>query len=658
MEQIVGVIDSGVDYNHVDLYQNIFLNELEIPASRRSNLTDIDADGLITFRDLNNAANQGAFKITDQNADGRITGVDLRATMGRTGGVDNGTGGWADGADADTNFLTDDLVGWNFLSNNNDPMDVFSHGTHVAGTIGATGNNGTGVVGVNWKVRVLPLKSGGINGGDNTISTSAAIASMNYAVSLKNRGEKVAATNNSWGGGGFSDTMLGAINAQNTAGIMFVAASGNAFTNNDTAPHFPSNYDAPNVISVMGTTQGNNRYGNFGPTTVDLGAPAAGVLSTVPGGGYAFFDGTSMASPHVAGAVALIKSLSPNLGIAALKNVLFSTIDPMTALNGLSVTGGRLNINKALLSVALAPTDAPDLQTASDSGFSTTDNITNDTTPTFSGLAAPNVTVRLHADGAQVGTTTSASDGTWTITSNALTNGTREMYVTVFNGTATSAASPSLFVKIDTIAPVASSGNFPFAAAPQRTTFNFNEPMVGAFEVDDVTVTNITGDDQVIPTDQLSIVHSANNQVEIRFPGVPSGLIRDGDYRVEVLATDAAGNAMATPYTYTFFIMYGDADRDRDADIADFAIMAGNFNSSPRNFGQGDFNLNGAVEIGDFALLAARFNTTLAAPGDVPADGASTSAAAPARSPFSANVIGDEDEQGSVIDDLSNGSPA
>src|SRR5205085_7732371 len=155
----IAVIDTGIDYKHPDLYQNIWINQAEIPPSRLKNLVDVDGDGLITFYDLNNPTNQGAGKIRDLNGNGYIDAGDILQPMTKTSGVDSGEGGWADGIseDGDTTHV-DDLIGWNFINNTNNPLDDHGHGTHVAGIIGAVGNNSAGVVGVNWKTALVPLK--------------------------------------------------------------------------------------------------------------------------------------------------------------------------------------------------------------------------------------------------------------------------------------------------------------------------------------------------------------------------------------------------------------------------------------------------------------------------------------------------------------------
>ena len=150
---VVADIDTGIDYNHPDLYQNIWINQAEIPASRMKNLTDVFHDGYLSIRDLNDPSNQGPGKITDQNGDGKITAADLLAPMQKdANGVDTGLGGWASGStqDGDTAH-PDDLVGWNFVANTNNPFDDHGHGTHTAGTIAARGNDGNGSVGVMWR---------------------------------------------------------------------------------------------------------------------------------------------------------------------------------------------------------------------------------------------------------------------------------------------------------------------------------------------------------------------------------------------------------------------------------------------------------------------------------------------------------------------------
>ena len=277
--------------------------------------------------------------------------VDLAANAGVNPGEIAGNN-----VDDDGNGLIDDVYGWDFAGNNSSVFDGTGddHGTHVAGTIGGVGNNGIGVAGVVWNVKMLGAKFLGSTGG----TTANAVKAVDYFTNLKNKGLNIIATNNSWGGGGYSQALFDAINRANTAGILFVAAAGNSATNNDVTASFPSNYDIPNVIAVASITSTGalSSFSQFGATTVDLGAPGSGILSTVPvavgkgknatvGSGYASYNGTSMATPHVTGAVALYKSINPSATAAQIKAAILGSTTPTASLAGKTVTGGRLNVS-------------------------------------------------------------------------------------------------------------------------------------------------------------------------------------------------------------------------------------------------------------------------------------------------------------------------
>jgi large repetitive protein len=245
------------------------------------------------------------------------------------------------GIDDDGNGFIDDVRGWDFYQADNNPDDADGHGTHVAGTIGAVGNNGTGVVGVAWSARIMPLRFLGPNGG----STSDAIAAVNYAVMM---GVKV--SNNSWGGGGFSTALYNAISNAGANNHVFVAAAGNSGLNTDNSPAYPASYNLPNIISVAATDNRDNiaSFSNFGVTTVDLGAPGVDIASTYTGSGYVWLSGTSMASPHVAGVVALLQTQNPTWSSSQVINRILTTTRPTAAMNGRTATGGVLNAFAAL----------------------------------------------------------------------------------------------------------------------------------------------------------------------------------------------------------------------------------------------------------------------------------------------------------------------
>jgi len=249
------------------------------------------------------------------------------------------------GVDNEGNGKIDDVHGWNFFGNNNvlygsDACDD-AHGTHTAGTVGAKGNNAVGVVGVNWNVSIMSLKF--LGGGGCSGTTADAVLAVQYAAS---KGAKL--TSNSWGGGGQSNALLNAINA---AGILFIAAAGNNGTNNDVgAGFYPCNEATPLMICVASTTKTDARSGfsNFGAVHVHLGAPGSEILSTIPVNAYDYFNGTSMATPHVAGVAALLFAQFPGISAADVKCRILQNVDPIPALAGITVTGGRLNAFKAL----------------------------------------------------------------------------------------------------------------------------------------------------------------------------------------------------------------------------------------------------------------------------------------------------------------------
>ena len=291
---VVAIIDTGVEYTHPDLAANIWTNTLE--------------------------------------------------TAG-------------DGIDNDGNGYIDDIHGYDFANNDSNPIDDNGHGTHVAGTIGAVGDNALGVSGVAWTTRIMALK---FLASDGSGSTSGAVAAINYAVA---NGAKI--LNNSWGGGGYSQSLYDAIANARNHGVVFVAAAGNNSSNNDTTANYPSNYAVDNVVAVAATTRtdGLASYSNYGRTTVTLGAPGSEIYSTYLNNGYATLSGTSMATPHVTGALAVYWDANPSATYSQVIQHLKDTVDPIAALATTTSTGGRLNLNK-LLSVASPPPPPPPADTA------------------------------------------------------------------------------------------------------------------------------------------------------------------------------------------------------------------------------------------------------------------------------------------------------
>jgi subtilisin family serine protease len=285
-EVIVAVIDSGVDYTHPDLAANMWVNQAE------------------------------------------YTGTS--------------------GLDDDGNGYIDDIYGYDFAYLDADPIDDAGHGTHVAGTIGAVGNDGIGVAGVCWNVKIMAVRFIE-TGGSGYLSR--AVSCVQYAMLM---GAKV--MSNSWGTGAYTSALEDAIRAAEDAGILFVASAGNGWgIDNDVFPHYPSGYDLDNIIAVLSTDYHDqlSEHSSYGLTSVDLGAPGGDfdnkILSCYVDGGYYTMYGTSMAVPHVSGACAYIWAVLPELSHMEVKDIIMRTVDPLPTLNGRCVSVVRLNVHKALL---------------------------------------------------------------------------------------------------------------------------------------------------------------------------------------------------------------------------------------------------------------------------------------------------------------------
>lgn len=299
---VVGVIDTGIDYNHTDLAANMWVNSAE----------------------------------------------------------KNGVAG----VDDDANGVVDDIYGYNAITGSGNPIDDMAntfHGTHCAGTIGGVGNNGVGVVGVAWNVKLMALKFLSSSGSG---WLTDAIKAVQYAVMMRQRGVNLRVLSNSWGGGGYAQSLYDAIAAANNAGMLFTAAAGNNATNTDASAYYPQGYNVPNVVSVAAADSNGALayFSNYGATTVDLAAPGVSILSAKGGGtnAYQYLSGTSMATPHVSGVAAILFGLDPTLTPSSARQLLMNTVKPDAAFNGKMVAPGFVDVKNVVNATHNdAPTIAP-----------------------------------------------------------------------------------------------------------------------------------------------------------------------------------------------------------------------------------------------------------------------------------------------------------
>ena len=470
---VIGVIDSGVDITHPDLAANIWTNPGEIPGN---------------------------------------------------------------GIDDEGNGYIDDVHGWDFVDNDNTPQDGAGHGTHVAGTIGAVGNNSVGVAGVNWQVSLMPVR---FLGNDGSGSTSGAIAAINYATMLRRSfGINVVATNNSWGGGGYSSLLEDAIRKSGDAGITFVAAAGNEASDNDAVARYPTNYNLPNVISVAAIDDRDAlaSFSNYGATTVDIGAPGVSIYSTLPNNSYGTYSGTSMATPHVAGVIGLLAAAKPGITVAEVRAAIFNSAVPIASLAGKTVSGGRLNAKAALeslgmsvqattpavgsvVSVAPASYTIDFSQSYAPSSVSASDFTVN-AIPASSFVLVDANTIRFSFTSSPV---TAQGSQTMAIAAGAITRSSDSQGITAWSG--------SFFFDpiVTAVTSVTPANGSTVSTPPTSITFVFNEPLLTASITAsqlDVSVGSVTGVTVINPTTVSFGVNLSGVEGTVKY-SIPKGTLFD-----------------------------------------------------------------------------------------------------------------------------------
>lgn len=470
---VVGVVDTGIDYNHTDLAANVWSNP-------------------------------------------------------------GGIGGCAAGTH-----------GFNAITKSCDPNDDNNHGTHVSGTIGAVGNNAVGVVGVNWATSIMGLKFLNAAGSG---TTADAISAIDFGVKAKIAGVNVRVLSNSWGGGGFSQALLDEINKAGANDILFVAAAGNDASDNDRTPHYPSSYNSDYIVAVAATDNNDQlaSFSNWGATSVDLGAPGVDILSCQPGNLYQYLSGTSMATPHVSGAAALILAKS-NLAVLSLKSQILNNVDPIPSLSGLVLTGGRLNVCKAIGSTTCGGAP-PDTTPPTTSITSPANGATVSGTTTVTASASDNVgvtKVEFYLDNVLQATDTT-SPYSWNWNTTASTNGSHALNSKAYDAAGNIGTSATVTVTVSNVAdttPPTAPTNL-VAGPPAQGNPKRRVSLSWTASTDNVGVTGYQiwrSTNSAGPFSQITTVTTTSY--------TDGGLVSGTTYFYFVKAFDAAGNVSAASNT-------------------------------------------------------------------------------------------------------------
>jgi subtilisin family serine protease/subtilisin-like proprotein convertase family protein len=663
---VIGVTDDGNDFDHQDLYLNIWINQDEIPASRAANLTDLNADGYLSFEELNNPVNVGTGKAVDTNADGRITGTDLLAPMVKDGnGADTGNGGWADLVDQGANTFVDDLVGRDFWNNDNNsrPPSGDTHGTHVTGIAVARTDNGVGVAGTAGRATVMPIRFYSGGGGNSWTSTMVSNA---YKYGTDN-GAQILTTSYNVDGFANDNVFAAALNYMYGAGVLHFNSAGNTSAINPVRQKFDTSLYVVNTDSA--DRKSSSSAWGWG---VDISAPGTNILSTYPNNTYQSISGTSMASPNAAAVAALIWSQHPTwtreqvaaqllgsadnidaqnpsfagllgAGRANANRALTQTIAPprVKALAGLPADGGTTLTKPSAFTLDLASVFDPASISAGsfslsgmglDEQFGTADDTSIPITVTFGGTLSSTYRIgtnRLNftipgpmgsdtyrlafaptatdpfgqpLDGNGDGTGGDAFTRTFTIT--GLTNPYR---VTVDAGEIVEDVD---FGNHDRRAPQVLASSFNFATS-QQIVIQFNEDVRDSLSVGDMTLENLTAGTTVDTSGYTLAYDNATNTATISV----NAIMADANYQATFAGAgieDPSGNALAADHVLDFFFLQGDATRDATVNLADFNVLAANFGQAGTDFTEADFNYDGQTNLSDFNILAAQFGKSLA----------------------------------------------